>query len=140
MKHLFLATVLVAASYVGYSQCDKKILFTSSKTEHLGADSSVQRSDDENTLIEFDRSTITVAPGENPKMTGKVNSMTCNWTTPYKIGRTQLKVTLTNPQGESKDVTITIEGKAGKIVFLAVLDDEPEKKIRLVADKFEEKQ
>lgn len=140
MKHLLLAGLLLAATHIAYSQCDKKVLFTSSKTEHLGADSSVQRSDDENTIIEFDRSTITVAPGENPKMTGKVNSITCNWTTPYKVGRTQMKATLTNPQGESKDVTITIEGKAGKIVFLAVLDDEPEKKIRLVADKFEEKQ
>jgi hypothetical protein len=140
MKHLLLAGLLVAASLIGYSQCDKKVLLTSSKTDHLGADSSVQRSVDENTIVEFDRATFSVAPGDNPKMTGKVNSITCSWSTPYKVGRTQMKVTLTNPEGESKDATITIENKAGKIVMLAVLDSEPDKKIRLVADKFEEKQ
>jgi hypothetical protein len=139
MKHLLLAGLLVAAGLAGYSQCDKKVVLTASKTDHLGADSGVERSVDENTIIEFDRATITVAPGENPKMTGKVNSITCNWTTPYKIGRTQIKATLTNPEGESRDLTITIENKAGKIVLLAVIDEEPEKKIRLVADKFEEK-
>jgi len=140
MKHLLIAGLLLAAGHIAHSQCDKKILLTSSKTDHLGADSGVQRSVDENTVIEFDHSTISVAPGDNPKMTGKVNTVTCNWSTPYKVGRTQMKVTLTNPQGETKDLTITIENKAGKIVLLAVLDDEPEKKIRLVADKFEEKQ
>ena len=139
MKHLLLAGLLLAAGHIGYSQCDKKVLLTSSKTDHLGADSSIQRAVDENTVIEFDNSTISVAPGENPKMTGKINSITCNWPTPYKVGRTQMKAMLTNPEGESKGLTITIEGKAGKIVFLAVLDDEPEKRIRLVADKFEEK-
>lgn len=141
MKHLLLAGLLLAAGHLAYSQCDKKILLTSSKTDHLGADSGVQRSVDENTVVEFDNATISVAPGDNPKMTGKVNTITCNWTTPYKVGRTQMKATLTNPEGESKNLTITIEGKAGgKIVLLAVLDAEPEKKIRLVADKFEEKQ
>lgn len=138
MKQLLLAALLLGAGHIGYSQCDKKVQLTASKTEHLGADSGVQRTDDEKTVIEFDRSTISITPG-NDKMTGKVNSMICNWTTPYKVGRTQMKVTLTNPQGESKDLTITIEGKAGKVIFLAELDDAPDKKIRLVADKFAEK-
>src|SRR5690349_1171127 len=100
MKHFLLAGLLLAVTHIAYSQCDKKVLLTASKTDHLGADSSVQRSVDENTTIEFDHATITVAAGDNPKMTGKVNSITCNWSTPYKVGRTQLKVTLTNPQGE----------------------------------------
>jgi hypothetical protein len=39
-----------------------------------------------------------------------------------------------------RDLTITIEGKAGKIILLAGPDAETEKKIRLVAGKFEEKQ
>ncbi|HLZ88647.1 MAG TPA: hypothetical protein VKQ52_15435, partial [Puia sp.] len=110
-----------------------------SKTEHLGADSSVQRTEDENTIIEFDKSTISITPGHEPTMTGTVNSYTCNWATPFKVGRSRLKITLTNPQGETKNATINIEGKDGKIIFLAELDDEADKKIRLVVDKFEEK-
>ena len=139
MKHLLLAAILVSAGLLSYGQCDKKVLLTSSKTEHLGADSSVQRTDDENTVIEFDKTTFNVAPGGGQPMTGKVNSVTCNWTTPFKVGRTQLKVTLSNPDGETKNATITIEGKNGKIILLAELEGEADKKIRLTADKFEEK-
>lgn len=50
-----------------------------------------------------------------------------------------MKVTLTNSQGETQNVSVTIEGKAGKVVMYAVMDDRPDEKIRLTADKFEEK-
>jgi hypothetical protein len=138
MKRLILAATLVSVGILGYGQCEKKVLLTSSKTQHLAADSSVERTDDETTLIEFDKSNISISPGEE-HMTGTIKSYACNWPTPYKVGKTKLKVTLTNPQGESKDATITIEGKDGKISFLAELDDQPDKKIRLVVEKFEEK-
>ena len=139
MKHLILAAIIVTATQLTYGQCEKKAVFTASKTEYLGADSSVQRTDDETTVIEFDKAAINITPGQQPTMTGKVNSTTCNWTTPYKAGRTRMKVALTNQDGGTTDVTITIEGKDGKITFLAEIDNAPDKKIRLVADKFEEK-
>jgi hypothetical protein len=50
-----------------------------------------------------------------------------------------MKVTLINGQGESHNLTVTIEGKAGKVILYAVMDDQPDQKIRLTADKFEEK-
>ncbi len=50
-----------------------------------------------------------------------------------------MKVTLTNAQGETHKLTVTIEGKAGKVVLYAVMDDQPDERIRLIADKFEEK-
>jgi hypothetical protein len=139
MKKILLAAVLLTGGLLTYGQCEKKVVLTSSKTEHLRADSTIERTDDEQTVIEFDKSTISITPGEN-HMTGTVKSYTCNWTTPYKVGKTRLKVTLTNPEGESRDATLTIEGKDGHIVFLAELDNMPDKKIRLFADKFEEKQ
>ena len=140
MKQLLLAAALLATTgLAGYGQCEKKVVLSASKTEHLGADSSLQRTDDEATVIEFDKSTITVKPEHEGALTGKVNTVTCNWATPFKVGKTRMNVTLTNPEGESKNLTITIEGKAGKVIFLAEMDDMPDKKIRLVADKFEEK-
>jgi hypothetical protein len=36
-------------------------------------------------------------------------------------------------------VTITIEGKEGKLTLLAEVDDDPNHKIRVTIDKFEEK-
>ena len=41
--------------------------------------------------------------------------------------------------GETKRATITIEGRDGRIVLLAELNDTPDDRIQLIADKFEEK-
>ncbi|HEY4111137.1 hypothetical protein [Puia sp.] len=139
MKQFLLAILLLATGHFGFGQCDKKVVLTASKTDHLAADSSVENSAEENTVIEFDKSTISISPGGRELITGTVKSYTCNWSEPYKTGRTQLKVLLTNPDDEHKNATITIEGKDGKVVLLAKLDDAPDKKIRVVADKFEEK-
>ena len=113
---------------------------TASKTEFLGADSSVQRSEDEPSKVEFDRNSITVTHGEHDeKENGKINSYTCNWPQPFKQGKTVMKVTFTGGNGETMDATITIEGKGNKIGFLVELDNQPDKKIRLTIDSFEEK-
>ena len=141
MKKIFAFMLLLSGgSLLSYGQCDKKVVLTSSKTEHLGADSSLQRTEDEQTVIEFDKTNITIAPGnEDHKMTGTITSYDCNWPTPFKDGKTVMKVLLTDGGGDTKKLTITIEGKAGKVKLLAELDDEADKKIRLNADSFAEK-
>ncbi len=139
MKHFFIAALLIAGPVAGYSQCEKKSVLTAPKTEHLAADSSVERSDDGAITVEFDRSTFNVTGPDDGPLTGKVDSFSCNWPTPYKVGRTRLKVTLTNPRGDSQHVTIIIEGKEGKVILLASDDEHSEGKIRLIADKFAEK-
>jgi len=50
-----------------------------------------------------------------------------------------LKVTLTGPQGEIQHFTVTIEGKAGKVILNAVMDGQPDQRIRIIADKFGQK-
>ena len=141
-KTLMAAILLCAASLSTKAQCDKKLVLISSKTEHLGADSSVQRSVDEKSVVEFDKTNFNVTVGsegaEEHKMTGTVKSYTCDWKVPFKEGRTVLKVSLADDH-EAHDVTITIGAKAGKISLLAEVDDSPDKKIRLVVDSFEEK-
>jgi hypothetical protein len=139
MKQFLVVAVLLIAARTGYGQCDKKSILTASKTDHLGADSSVERSDDGVVTIEFDKTTFNVNPPNEEPMTGKVDSVSCSWSTPYKEGKTRMKVTLTNPQGESQHFTVTIEGKAGKVTLLAVMDNQPDERIRISADKFEEK-
>ena len=139
MKQLLLAAVLLTAAMAGYGQCEKKSVFTASKTEHLAADSSVQRSDDGVVTIEFDKTTFNVNPPNEEPMAGKVDSISCGWPTPYKEGKMRMKVTLTSPQGETQHFTVTIEAKDGKVILLAVMDNDPDQKIRMIADKFEEK-
>lgn len=139
MKLFLIAALIVSAATAGYGQCDKKTVLTASKTDHLAGDSSVERSVDGAVTVEFDKTNFTVHPPNEGALTGKIDSFACNWPTPYKAGRTWIKVTLTNEQGESEHVTVIIEGKGGKVILYATGDDEPDKTIRLTADKFEEK-
>ena len=139
MKQIVLAAVWLTAATAGYSQCEKKTVLSASKTDHLAADSSIERSDDGVITIEFDKTNFLVNPPNESPLTGKVDSLACNWPTPYIVGKTRMKVTLTNAQGEVQHFTVTIEGKAGKVTLLAVMDDQPDQKIRLIADKFGEK-
>ena len=138
---MFLILVtLTSGTLLSYGQCDKKVVITASKTQYLGADSAVQRTEEEQTSVEFDKTTITIIPGsEDHKMTGTVKSYVCNWPTAFKDGKTSIKVAVTNDNGQTMNLTITIGGKDGKINFLAEVDEEPEKKIRLIVDRFEEK-
>ena len=48
-------------------------------------------------------------------------------------------LSITPGGGDSMNLTITIEGKEGKITFLAVIEQMPDRRIMLLADKFEEK-
>ena len=139
MKQLLLAAGLLTAATVGYGQCEKRSVLTASKTDHLGADSSVERSEDGVITIEFDKTTFLVNQPNEGLIPGKVDSVACNWPTPYKVGKTWMKITLTNPQGELQHFTVSIEGKAGKVTLLAVMEGQPGHTIRIIADKFEEK-
>jgi hypothetical protein len=139
MKKVFTTIIvcLFTASFT-YAQCDKKVIIKASKTEYLASDSSVQRSVDEQSEIVFDKTSITIVPGaEERKMTGSISSYTCQFTNPYKDGKMVLKTTMTSAEGDSRGLTITIESKGGKTVFLAAVEGR-ERVIRLVPDKFEE--
>jgi hypothetical protein len=108
MKQFLVAAILLAIAAAGYGQCEKKTVLSASKTDHLAADSSVQHSDDGAITVEFDKTTFNVNPPDGGPLTGKVDSFTCNWSTPYKTGKTQIKVMLTNAQGETHKFTVTI--------------------------------
>jgi hypothetical protein len=143
MKSLFIALFLTAAvGTMSHAQCDKKVSLTSSKTEHFDATGALKHAEDEKTVVEFDKSDITVSITKDDgdqKMTGKVKSNICTWKVPYKEGKTMLSITLTNDNGEARDFAVTIEGKDGKIALWAESKEEPDDKIKLDVDKFEEK-
>jgi hypothetical protein len=135
---LFLFIIVPAMSY---SQCDKNTVITSSKTEYLDAKDSVQHTETERTVIEISKTEIIITPNDDKARInrGKINSITCNWTNPFKEGKTIIKAVFVNQAGDTKHGTITIEGKQGKVVFLLQADENPEFKIKVVADQFEER-
>lgn len=139
MKKQVLTFLFVAiAGISSYAQCGKKNVLTSSVTEYLNTSGEIQRSQDELTTVEFDSKSISITPGNNI-MEGTIDSISCDWKTPYKEGKTVIKTALSGPNGRTMNGTITIEGKDGKLMLMAEFEEMPDTKIRVMLDNFEEK-
>jgi len=139
MKTIILAlTLLVAGTTATFAQCGQKFTITTSKTEHLDSKGNLTHADDEKAVVTIGKTdlTIDVNDGEH-KMTGVIKSDTCNWPVAYKEGKKIIKAVLTGPDGDDKNVTITITGKDGKVSLLFEMDGNPDDVIRVAADKFE---
>lgn len=141
MKKILALAALLLAGMAGMAQCDKPSVLTSSKTEYLDANMNLQNTEDEKSTVEIDTTTVLIAPGNgDQKMTINITSRDCNWKTAYKEGKSVIKGTMTEPDGSTThNVTITIEGKEGKLTLLAELEDMPDRKIRVPIDTFAEK-
>lgn len=141
-KTLLFLTGLLGIIMVSSAQCteNKTSRFSSSKTEYLNESNTVENTRDEKTTIDFKNKDITILiSGENDqKMTGTIKSATCDWSTPYKVGKSVYKATIVDEGGDVKNATITIEGKDNKLTFVVEVEEMPGRKIRLVADKYEE--
>jgi len=110
--------LMVAGSTISFAQCDKTVTLTSSKTTHLDESGNVERTKDEKAVITITPTDITIVPGdEEHKMTGKITSKTCDWKVPFKEGKTVIKSIVSGDGGDDKDITVTIEGKNGKVVL-----------------------
>ncbi len=133
---LFLS-LLIAGSTVCFAQCDKKVIFTTSKTEHLDPSGVVTKTEDEKALVEIGKSDLTITVNGEHKMTGPIKSNSCNWSVPFKNGKTVIKATLSDDSGSDKNVTITIEGKDGNVTLLFEMEGMPDDRIRVKDDKFE---
>ncbi len=139
MKKQILTFLLVAlVGLTSYAQCDKKIMLSANSTEYLSGSGEVEKTDEQLTTVEYDAKEISIIAGDNA-MDGTVNSITCNWKTAFKEGKTIIKATISHPNGQKMNLILTIEGKDGKNMMTAVFEEMPDLKIRMPVDKFEEK-
>jgi len=130
--------LLVAGTVTSFAQCGKKVVLTTSKTDHLDANGIVTRTVDEKAVVEIGQTTLNITVNDDHKMNGAIKSDSCFWKIPYKEGKIHIKATLSTDEGEEKNITITIEGKEGKVTLLFETEGMPDDRIRVVADKFEE--
>jgi len=141
MKTVALSITLLFIAYTAsFAQCDKKFRITTSKTEHLDSQGNLKHADDEKAVVTISKTDINIAVNDDHKMAGTIKSDTCNWPVAYKEGKTTIKALINTDNNGDKNVTITIEGKAGKVTLLFEVEDEPDDRIRVTADKFEEVQ
>lgn len=142
MKKTILAMILmVGATTFSYAQCQKNYTLSGVKTEYLDGSGTVQRVVEEKSqlVVEKDQITVTHGEGDGDPASGPFKYESCTWKDAFKNGKSVLKSTLVNQNGQSTPVTLTIEGKDGKITLLVQLDDSPDRQIRVTVDKFEEK-
>jgi hypothetical protein len=132
-------SLLVAGSTVGFAQCGKKFTITTSKTDHLDSKGNITRTDaDEKAVVVVGNTDINITINDEHKMSGPIKSNDCNWTVPFKEGKSVIKTVISGDNGDAKNVTITITGKDGKINLLFEAEDEPDDHISVTVAKFEE--
>lgn len=139
MKNLILIfSMVVLCAAASYAQCDKKVKFTSSKTEHLDSGGNLTRTENEDALVQISKSAVIVTVNGEPRGTFAVKSMTCDWKVPFKEGKMVIKGAMTTDQGDGLTVSLTFEGKDGKVTGYFVAEGQEEDVIKVVANKFEE--
>jgi hypothetical protein len=139
MKKIILTlSLLIGISAATFAQCDKTIVLNSSKTNHLDESGTITRSDDETAEIAIDKSAVNISVNGEHKVTANIKSNTCNWTVPFKEGKSVIKA-VADRNGEDQNITITIEGKDGKVTLLFEMESQPGDKIKVAIDKFVEK-
>lgn len=140
MRKTICLLLLIIGSKMSIAQCSKSLVFTSSKTEYLNGSYILQRTVDEKSIIEITRSQITITPGNDErKMTGTIKSDSCGWPREFQEGRSVYKAVFTREGDDDRNATVTIEGKGGRVTFLMEVEGMPDRKIRVIADRFEEK-
>jgi len=140
-KIILLLFVLTVVSKWSNAQCDKKILFTSTKEEFLDANGQVTHTDEDSVTLEVSDSGIIINHNNIPQdeLKGTIKEMVCNWSEPFKNGKTTFKSDLTEVSGDEHNGNFTIEGKDGQISVLIELTDRGGMRIKLYVNKYEEK-
>jgi len=141
MKTLIITlSLILTGTLMCFAQCDKSTVLTSSHTVYLAPDGSVERAVDESAEVHLSGASIVITHGpEKEQTTGTTKTLSCNWATPFKEGKTVLSAVLEDRSGDQRNATITIVGKDGKVTFTLEVEGMQGRKIQVTADKFEEK-
>jgi len=140
-KIILLVLVFVTVNKWSNAQCNKKILWTSTKEEFLDANGQVTHTDEDSVTLEVSDSGITINHNNIPQdeLKGTIKEINCNWSEPFKTGKTTFKSDLTEVSGDEHNGNFTIEGKDGQISVLMELTDKGGMKIKLYVSRYEEK-
>jgi len=140
-KIILLVLVFVTVNKWSNAQCNKKILWTSTKEEFLDVNGQVTHTDEDSVTLEVSDSGITINHNNIPQdeLKGTIKEINCNWSEPFKTGKTTFKSDLTEVSGDEHNGNFTIEGKDGQISVLMELTDKGGMKIKLYVNRYEEK-
>src|SRR3954468_8521706 len=80
----------------------------------------VTHTDQDSVTIEVSDSSIIINHNNNPndQLNGTVKDISCNWSEPFKNGKSSFKSDLTEVSGDEHNGNFTIEGKDGQISIM----------------------
>jgi hypothetical protein len=140
MKNIILAiALLLFTGIASFAQCDKKVKWKAAKAELIDENGNVADTKEGDITITADSKTVVLEIAESPndKLEGTVNESTCEWKEAFKNGKTVLKTSLNERDGDVSPGIITIEGKDGKLTITLEIEKMNGRKVRISVDKYE---
>jgi hypothetical protein len=121
-KIILLSLGLFSFNLLTRAQGGKTMVWSASKADFLDAGGNLQETKEDKIVIETSDNQIILKHGDRPEdiLKGNIKELNCNWTTPFKNGKTSFKTLLEEANGDTKDALVTIEGKNGKITIVIV--------------------
>jgi hypothetical protein len=142
MKKMFLSfVILLLAVTASIAQCDKKVVYYSDKQEMISPEGEVVNNKTDAVVIEFTKESITISINEKTGlMIVTIKETICEWKDLYKEGKAVYKGEFQKPSnGETSTGSMTVEAKEGKLHILVAMDRFEGRKIKVLVNKYEEK-
>ena len=124
--------ISLAGTLSTYAQCKENTVLITSKTNLADPSGNPVGVKDEKTVLRFSKTAILLNIDGEDRAELKIVSQNCNWTIPYKEGRTVIKAKLND-----SDYTLSIEGKEGRVNLHVVKNESDDSILSMVVDKFE---
>src|SRR5579885_3296384 len=118
-KMIIAAIVCVVISVNGKGQCEKAMKWTASKTQFMDSTNNLVHEDDETVEVQTSKTEVSIKPNgsDDDALHGDVTDYVCNWTNKDN-GKITFKSVITDPHGDVKHASFTIEAKDGKVTML----------------------
>jgi len=140
MKKIIPLLVFTCTVTASIAQCDKNILYTSSKQDWMNSRDEVTKSDQDKVTLQISKTSVVLNHNDDPndEMKGDIKKVDCEWSESFKNGKTTIEAQL-KEHNDMHDASLTIEGKDGVMFIIIELKDHPDMKIKAYVDKYEER-
>lgn len=133
MKRIIITLIIsLAGTLSSFAQCEENAVLITSKTNLADPSGNPVGLKDEKTVLRFSKAAILLNLDGVDRGELKIVSQICNWTIPYKEGKSIIKAKLND-----WDYTLTIEGKEGRVSLHVVKNESDDSILTMVVDKFE---
>ena len=140
MKKAILIFALSLSGAYTFAQCNNTVTYFSGKAGFMDETGKVVRSEEGKFVVTVSQTHITLKHNDddNDTMDGNITANVCDWSAPFKDGKTTFNTSFVEKNGKSNNAFVSIEGKDGKLVILINFKDMGQT-LKLIPDSFKVK-